>query len=265
MLDFSGKVNWYIVLLFSFILFPAPSFSQSFGQSMLNLPPCPSPETYDETFMSRNASNRQMAPVSFSHWEHRVKYTCRVCHYELEFALKAGETPIVCDKGLMNGKYCAVCHDGKISFGPREGNRDNCSMCHGATASSNWSQFRELQKRLPRTKFGDEINWAKALEEGIIKPADSLSGQKKKIVNIETLTLKAEISGISSSIFPHRTHEQWLDCSNCHPELFNIKKKTTATLRMSNMVNGESCGLCHLSVAFPLDDCRRCHPDMRVQ
>jgi c(7)-type cytochrome triheme protein len=260
----SRKMKWHLVLLLSFIIFPASAFPQSSGASLFDLPPLPSPETYDEVFMGRNYPKRVMAPVSFSHWEHRVKYTCRVCHYELEFAMKAGDTPIVCDNGLMNGKHCAVCHNGKISFGPREGNTDKCSMCHGSNASSNWAKFKALQNRLPRTKFGDEINWAKALEEGLIKPEDSLSGQKKQIVNIKTLTLEAEMGGISSSIFPHRSHELWLDCSNCHPDLFNIKKKTTATLRMSNMVEGESCGLCHLSVAFPLNDCRRCHPKMKL-
>ncbi len=53
-------------------------------------------------------------------------------------------------------------------------------------------------------------------------------------------------------------------CTSCHPELFNIKKKTTESLRMSNMIKGESCGVCHLFVAFPLDDCKKCHPNMRL-
>ncbi len=257
----------HIVLLMSVFLLPGPLFAQSglsFGQSMLGLPPLGAPETYGEVLMDGDSPGRSMRFAGFSHWIHRVKYTCRVCHYELEFSMKRNETPIVCNKGQMNGRYCAVCHNGNISFGPKDGNSENCSRCHGYSASSSsWDKFKELQAKLPKTGFGDEINWSQALNEGKIKPEDSISGKKRELVNIKTLVLQAEMGGISSSVFPHKTHEQWLDCSNCHPELFNIKKKTTATLRMNNMVKGESCGICHLHVAFPLDDCRRCHPAMR--
>jgi len=259
---FRGKMKGCIVLLLMMIILPAPLFALSLFGQLLNLPPVPAPEMYGEIIMDKNSANKEIGLVRFSHSKHRVKYTCRVCHYELDFAMKSGETSFVCDQGRMNGKYCAVCHDGKISFGPRDGDKYNCRKCHGAGANSSGTKFAELQGRLPRTKFGDEIDWARAMENGLIKPEDTLSGKKKEMVNIKTLTLRAEWSGISSAIFPHLTHERWLDCAICHPDLFNIKKKTTATLRMSNMVNGESCGLCHLRVAFPLDDCRRCHPDM---
>ena len=32
---------------------------------------------------------------------------------------------------------------------------------------------------------------------------------------------------------------------------------------MSAILNGEFCGVCHLTVAFPMDDCQRCHPGMK--
>jgi c(7)-type cytochrome triheme protein len=179
--------------------------------------------------------------------------------------MKSNDTPIVCDNGQMNGRYCASCHDGKTSFGPKEeGGVENCTRCHGESTSSNWSKFLELKKTLPPDKFGNEIDWSKALDKGLITPKDSLSGEKRELVNIKTLTLKAEMSGISSAVFPHITHEQWLDCSSCHPELFNIKMKTTKSLRMANMLKGESCGVCHLFVALPLDNCRKCHPRMKM-
>ena len=31
---------------------------------------------------------------------------------------------------------------------------------------------------------------------------------------------------------------------------------------MKYILEGKFCGVCHLNVAFPLDDCQRCHPDM---
>ena len=255
----SGTMKRFLLLLLWSILLP----ELSSAQDMFKLPPLPLPEDYGSVLMDKEASKKNVGPVVFSHLIHRVKYTCRVCHYELEFSMKANDTSIQCDNGKMHGRYCATCHNGKISFAPEDKDEKNCSSCHGESSSASWKTSRELQEKLPKTGFGDGIDWSKALDEGYIKPKDSLSDSTREMVNIKTITLKAEMSGISSAVFPHKTHEQWLDCSSCHPELFNIKKKTTKSLRMANMVRGESCGICHLYVAFPLDDCRRCHPDMK--
>jgi c(7)-type cytochrome triheme protein len=255
-----SKMKRYTFLFFSVIFLPRLAFAGG----LLKLPVLPSPENYGDIFMYREAEKKNVAPVVFSHWIHRVKYTCRVCHYELEFSMKSNDTPLVCNKGKMNGRFCAVCHNGKVSFGPEGEDGENCSRCHSRTGTASWNKFRELQEKLPKSKFGNEIDWSKALNEGFIKPANSLSGAAGEIVNIGTLMLRAEVSGISSAVFPHKTHEQWLDCSSCHPELFNIKNKTTESLRMINMIKSESCGVCHLFVAFPLDDCKKCHPNMRI-
>ena len=254
-------------LLLCCLLFPEVSFAQS----LANLGPLPLPENYGSVFIARTANKKNAGLVVFSHLIHREKFTCRVCHYELEFSMKANDTSIQCDNGKMNGRYCAACHNGKISFGPEDEKGRNCSKCHLETKSASWTnyyelqkkKFQELQERLPKSRFGDGIDWSRALDEGYIKPKDSLSDSTRDMVNIDTITLKPELSGISSAVFPHKTHEQWLDCSSCHPELFNIKKKTTQSLRMNNMIMGESCGICHLNVAFPLHDCRRCHPHMK--
>jgi c(7)-type cytochrome triheme protein len=255
----SGTMKRFLLLLLWSILLP----ELSSAQDMFKLPPLPLPEDYGSVLMDKEASKKNVGPVVFSHLIHRVKYTCRVCHYELEFSMKANDTSIQCDNGKMHGRYCATCHNGKISFAPEDKDEKNCSSCHGESSSASWKTSRELQEKLPKTGFGDGIDWSKALDEGYIKPKDSLSDSTREMVNIKTITLKAEMSGISSAVFPHKTHEQWLDCSSCHPELFNIKKKTTRSLRMNNMVKGESCGICHLRVAFPLHDCKRCHPSMR--
>ncbi len=251
-----------LLFLLSVFLFPVLSFADD----LLGLPFLPPPEEYGNVLMDKATKGKNIEPVMFSHWIHRVKYTCRVCHYELEFSMKSNDTPIECNKGKMGGRYCSVCHNGKDSFGPEDKDRENCDKCHSGSVIGHWEKFRELQEKLPKSKFGNEINWSKALDEGLIKPKDSLSDSGRQLANInKTLTLEAEMSGISSAVFPHLTHERWLDCSSCHPELFNIKKKTTESLRMSNMIKGESCGVCHLFVAFPLNDCKKCHPNMRLQ
>ena len=233
----------------------------AFSHGDLPLPPLPTAEEYGDVLIKRVSFSREMAPVIFSHAIHRAKYTCRVCHDELEFSMQAGETPILCKDGEEKGKHCTVCHNGKDSFAPRDEEGQNCKRCHGSDAGR--GKFIALQKKLPKALFGNEVDWVKAMNEGLIQPKDSLSGGARSIVHDKTLTLMAEMSGIPSAVFPHKTHEQWLDCNDCHPELFNIKKKTTRSLTMENMLRGESCAVCHLRVAFPLNDCKRCHPTMR--
>ncbi|MBI5741476.1 MAG: hypothetical protein HZA16_12280 [Nitrospirae bacterium] len=249
----------YLLLLMSMFLYEG----RLSAQSPFDLPPLPPSENYGDIVIDRTAKATKGTPVYFSHWVHRVKYTCRVCHYELEFSMQSNETPIVCDNGTMKGRYCAACHNGKVSFGPKDEDGETCSRCHDADSSSGGRKFNELQNRLPKSRFGNGIDWSRALNDGLIKPADSLSGEVRELVNVRNLVLEAEMRGISYAVFPHRTHEQWLDCSSCHPELFNIKKKSTESLRMINMIRGDSCGVCHLRVAFPLDDCKKCHPKMR--
>ncbi len=253
----------YLGIVFLFIMLEG----HAFAEGLLKLPFLPPPENYGDVLIERTTQSSETSPVYFSHWLHRVKYTCRVCHYELEFSMRINETPIACNKGHTDGKYCSACHNGKISFGPiDEDGEQNCDRCHTTSWGSAQRKFDALKAKLPPAKFGNEIDWSVAIDRGFISPKQSLSGDTMEIANIDkTLSLSADISGISPAVFPHKTHEQWLDCSNCHPELFNIKKKSTKSLKMVNMLKGESCGICHLRVAFPLDACKKCHPKMNVR
>jgi c(7)-type cytochrome triheme protein len=76
------------------------------------------------------------------------------------------------------------------------------------------------------------------------------------------LELVAEWDWVSPAVFNHATHTPWLDCANCHPEIFNIKKKTTKHFLMEYILEKKFCGVCHFSVALPIDDCHACHPAM---
>ncbi len=137
----------YTFLFLSIILLSGLSFA---GGS-LRLPILPSPENYGDVSMHRATDGKDVSPAVFSHWVHRVKYTCRVCHYELEFSMKSNDTPIVCNNGKMNGKYCAVCHNGKVAFGPEDKDGENCSRCHSRTSTASWNKFHELQEKLPKS------------------------------------------------------------------------------------------------------------------
>ena len=230
-----------------------------FGGNTFNLWPLPSPEEYGNILIDRTSRKNNVKPVTFSHWMHRTKYTCRVCHFELGFEFSTNSTDIT-EEDNKNGLFCGACHDGNIAFGHSQG---NCEQCHNNDISYGSEKFSELRNRLPKAEYGNEVDWTKALKEGAIKPKYSISKDEKPLDFDKLLELRAEWSVISPAVFPHAAHVQWLDCANCHPDIFNIKKKTTKHFEMKYILEKKFCGVCHLSVALPIDNCKGCHPKMR--
>lgn len=228
---------------------------EAFTAPVFDLPPVPPPDQYGNILIDRRATQKGVKPVSFSHWSHRLRFTCRVCHTELGFTMKVNTSEIT-EAENKAGKYCGACHNGRIAFSQKE-----CGRCHNndiAYGSEKFDLF--MENPFPRTPYGDGINWVEALRVGMINPRTYLKTKSKDIVFEKTLTIESGWSIISPSIFPHRAHIQWLDCSTCHPDLFNIKLKSTKSFTMSNILKGDFCGVCHLTVAFPMNDCKRCHP-----
>lgn len=219
-----------------------------------DLPPLPPPEEYGNVLLNQNSEDNGVKPAVFSHWLHRTKYTCRVCHLELEFSFESNSTYIT-EEANREGRFCGACHNGKIAFGHTS---DNCERCHNGDLSYSEKKFEQLAQ-FPRAPFGNRINWAKAMEEGVIRPRASIYDGYDSMPFDKRLVLVVEWGNIPPAIFAHKTHTPWLDCANCHPDIFNIKKKTTKHFSMKKLINSEYCGVCHLKVAFPLDDCKRCH------
>lgn len=216
---------------------------------------------YGNILINRTSEENNIKPATFSHWIHRQKHTCRVCHFELEFNFQVNTTEIT-EAANLAGMYCgaASCHDGETVFGHEE---PHCEKCHNGKRNYGTEKFFELS-RLPESKFGNGIDWVKALNKGMIKP-DSYLMIKPSLDGVtfkEKLILEAEMLNIPPAIFPHEIHIQWLDCNNCHPDIFTIKKKTTIHFSMGKILNSKFCGVCHLSVAFPMNHCKRCHPEM---
>lgn len=225
-------------------------------------PPPPKPHDYGNLLLNRIAEKSSVQPVTFSHWSHREKYTCRVCHFELSFEM-AVNTTVITEEDNRNGLFCGACHNNEIAFGHTE---QHCAKCHNGDRSYGKEKFQELRKRLPSAKFGNGINWGKALAEGKITPKYSLFREAEKPLEFDKrLTLEAEWPYVPPAYFPHAAHVAVLDCSNCHPDIFNIRKKTTKHFLMEYILAGKFCGVCHLSVAFPMNDCNRCHPAITVQ
>jgi len=224
------------------------------------LPTAPAPEDFGNLLINRTSEANSIKSATFSHWLHRRKFTCRVCHFELEFNMQRNTTEIT-EAANRSGQFCGSsgCHDGKASFGHDVA---NCDKCHNGNKSYSNARFSELAK-LPKAPHGNKIDWGMAMSRGLIIPHKYVKTKPDTKIDFkETLLLAAEWEGIPPAVFSHIPHVWQLDCSNCHPDLFNVKKKTTKHFSMTANLQGQYCGTCHTNVAFPMADCARCHPGM---
>lgn len=86
--------------------------------------PVPVLAEYGDVVLNKKSEKEGMRPVVFPHWFHRLRFSCKVCHYELGFKMRAGAN-IVTMKDIINGKFCGLCHNGEIAW-----NTENCDLCH---------------------------------------------------------------------------------------------------------------------------------------
>lgn len=81
----------------------------------------------DVVFVRKTKGDEEFPPAIFSHWQHRVKFKCFVCHSkEIGFPMKADATPVTMD-AINDGKYCGACHKGLPAFAV---GFETCSRCH---------------------------------------------------------------------------------------------------------------------------------------
>ena len=102
------------------------------------------------------------------------------------------------------------------------------------------------------------IDWVKAFKENIIHPHESLDLSKPPTPPFNFDIEIPAVGAMPNVIYPHYPHTFWLDCGNCHPSIF-VMKRGANPISMVKIVNGEFCGRCHGRVAFPISNCTRCH------
>ncbi len=223
------------------------------------LPPVAPPELFGNILIDRTSTDNGVKPVTFSHWSHRLHYTCRVCHFELEFDLITNSTMITEEQNKY-GRYCGACHNDNIAFGHT---RENCDKCHNGDISYGKEKFKNLSS-LSQASSGNGVDWVKALENEEIKPATYVLEEDSPMEFQREIMIESPWAGISPVFFPHNVHGKLLDCSNCHPEIFAIEQYATEDLAMESILKSEFCGVCHGKVAFPTNEnCKRCHPGMK--
>ncbi|MCM0081950.1 hypothetical protein L4X63_10140 [Geomonas sp. Red32] len=236
---------------------------EEFGRVLATIPPNGAYWEYGNVTMPHRSRKAGKAPVIFPHWAHRRYYTCRVCHLELGISMRQWETGITMRRN-WKGEFCGACHDGTVAFSVAPGPKQECHRCHLPNPELLKDKFDAING-LPPASFGNGIDWAAALREGAITPINSFDGTPPDLHVPEKLSKPLKLgtnSPRSDVLFSHADHFAELDCSSCHPDLFNIKRKSTVSFTMESNIYGSFCGACHMQVAFPMNDCRRCHKKM---
>ena len=105
-----------------------------------------------------------------------------------------------------------------------------------------------------------------ALRDGKIKPKASLEGNEEMHVFDKDIDLPVTkfFPHPPDVVYPHKAHTEWLSCGSCHPNVFNMKVGSNPDMSMRKIIAGKYCGICHGKVAFPLEDCFRCHSKTRI-
>lgn len=225
------------------------------------------PEQYGDIVLRDRSDRHRMDPVVFSHRIHRSRFTCRVCHIELEFSMKKGGTGITRQE-YLDGLYCGACHNGDIAFSVKY----SCNLCHvKVDKQGRYPAKKDAMlggRNLPPLGYGDGINWVEAIKSGALTPRNSLTTEFAPQSMPLPSHLKLPLRWTTRSprtlvVFSHESHILWLDCANCHPDLFSIAQMGTVEFDKQKNLYGMFCGSCHMTVAFPMNGCSRCHPDQK--
>lgn len=233
------------------------------------------PHEYGRVVMNVFEKPPGLAPVVFEHWLHRTEYTCRLCHVDLAFAMKAGGTKVTAADN-QRGFYCGACHNGKLKYrettvfsscessvpsDPKAAER--CNRCHSeGKLVKPKHDFYTFTAKFPKERFGNGIDWVRAEQEGLIRLEDVIEGvqSKRKTLPVQgDFALPPRVQGMPEIIFSHEKHNVWNSCEVCHPEIFFGVNKGSTKYSMVEIFEGKYCGVCHITVAFPLLDCQRCH------
>jgi len=79
---------------------------------------------YGDVVLNRRSEAEGVRPVVFPHWFHRVRFQCKVCHFELGFKMRAGANDVTM-KEIVDGQFCGLCHNGQVAWAT-----DRCDLCH---------------------------------------------------------------------------------------------------------------------------------------
>jgi c(7)-type cytochrome triheme protein len=181
----------------------------------------PLPYEYGRVVINNYSEAAHLSPVVFDHWLHRAKFTCRLCHIDVGFVIKAEMTDIRATDNMI-GYYCGSCHDGKRVFEGEKiftvcaenytkNERKRCIRCHskGSTEQRKYD-YKTFTNDLPQMP-GNLIDWEKAEADGKVKPIDFLEGisyKREPLAAQDDFSIKV-ITWASDVTFSHKKHTVW--------------------------------------------------------
>jgi len=231
------------------------------------------PFDYGKEIINNYSEKAGLKPVQFDHWVHRSKFTCRLCHMDIGFSMKANESQIRAADN-MRGYFCGTCHNGKMLYGGRavfkacsrsfsKEEAKTCERCHRTGPNeARQAEFEKFVEKMPKERAGNGVDWEKAEELELIKLTNFIEGvsiKKPSLAIQKDFALAPTVAGMPDIIFSHRKHTVWNGCEVCHPDIFIGVKKGADKYTMIDLFQGKYCGACHDTVAFPQRDCQRCH------
>ena len=231
------------------------------------------PDRSGRVVLDNFSSAAQVPPVPFDHWRHRAMFTCRLCHVDVGFAMEAGATKVSAATNRA-GFHCGACHDGKKThrgkpvFASCSESRElpaagTCGRCHGAGDPARLQRdYEAFARDLPRKGIARGVDWEAAEAQGKVQPLDFMEGvsiARPPLAMDRDVVIPSKVGWMAEVRFSHKKHAVWNGCEACHPDIFPATKAGTAKHSMFQLSSGESCGVCHATVAFPMADCERCH------
>ena len=139
------------------------------------------PSQFGQVTLNKYSAKAGLGAVTFDHWLHRSKVTCRVCHVDIGFAMQAGASGIRATTN-QQGFHCGACHDGKRSFDGKvvfaacsnTAPTQECARCHSTGGSARKYDYESFTVKFPKNAYG--IDWEEAEAVGLIKPIEVILG-----------------------------------------------------------------------------------------
>lgn len=110
---------------------------------------------FGDVVLNNYSDEAAVNPVVFPHWFHRIRYTCKACHADLNIKMEAGANKIKMSD-IMEGQFCGSCHDGETAW-----SIENCELCHSGKPGIKTSVQRSQLHQMMQTKKHPEAATAK--------------------------------------------------------------------------------------------------------
>ena len=264
----SGKVDW-IAALQNDVIEPRVGLD----------PATPAQAVFDlDIQISRSQSTVLGDPkslaVTYRHGTHTQWLTCNNCHpaiFPLELGAsnneRAPQRETITMAKIKQGEFCGACH-GTVAFGVENA----CERCHqGLASQADWHSSEVSRNPVEQAPNWDAAikllpvkydipDWTQAVADKVIAPRGAIASDASDPGSVFEMDLKLVPRNFPAMevLFPHGSHTQWLTCDNCHSGIFKMQKGAN-NMSMDKILGGEFCGACHGRVAFPLEECSRCH------